>query len=165
MRSLASLLLATTLILMHLAFAQKESPTAPLEGQRLVLTSTAKGAQIYTCKQVDGTTQWVFTAREAAFFNEKGEKVGTHIAGPIWKYRDGSRSQAKSWQKMTRPFRIPSWLLLKAVNSQGSGLMTRVDTIHRTDTHGSIAPATGCDPQHLTRVPYAATYTFYSTQP
>ncbi len=46
--------------------------------------------------------------------------------------------------------------------------MTKVEFIRRSDTHGGIAPLTGCDSQHLNisaRVPYTATYTFYSAKP
>ena len=168
MRSLP-VLLAATLALAPIAYAQKESPTAQPEGQRLLLSLTAKGVQIYACKQVDANPQWVFQAPEATLFNEKGEKVGAHVAGPVWKYRDGS--QVKGETVATSPAPVPDsipWLLIHAVNSQGSGLMSRVDSIRRTGTHGGIAPATGCDAQHLNttvRVPYTATYNFYSTQP
>ena len=65
------------------------------------------------------------------------------------------------------PTAIP-WLLLKAIGSKGTGLMTRVDSIRRTDTHGGLAPTTGCDAEHLdtiARIPYTASYTFYSTRP
>jgi hypothetical protein len=46
--------------------------------------------------------------------------------------------------------------------------MARAEFIRRSDTHGGIAPATGCDAKHLntvSRVPYTATYTFYSAKP
>ncbi len=47
--------------------------------------------------------------------------------------------------------------------------MARVEFIRRSDTHGGDAPnAIGCDAQHLNavrRVPYTATYTFYSAKP
>jgi hypothetical protein len=165
MRSL--LLLAA--ILAPIAQAQKESPTAPLPGQHPLLTLTGKGVQIYTCKQVDETPKWVFQSPEATLFDEKQTKVGTHAAGPSWKYQDDSTVKGEVIAKnpATDPEAIP-WLLLKAVSSQGTGLMTRVDSIRRTDTHGGLAPTTGCDAQHLdavARIPYTATYTFYSVHP
>jgi hypothetical protein len=165
MRSL--LLLAA--ILTSVAQAQKVSPTAPLPGQLPLLTVTGKGVQIYTCKQVDETPKWVFQAPEATLFDEKQTKVGTHTAGPQWRYQDGStvRGEVIAKNPAPDPEAIP-WLLLKAVNSQGTGLMTRVDSIRRTDTHGGLAPTTGCDAQHLeaiSRIPYTATYTFYSVRP
>jgi hypothetical protein len=45
--------------------------------------------------------------------------------------------------------------------------MTKVEFIRRSDTHGGTAPSTGCDAEHLNaivRVPYTATYTFYSAK-
>lgn len=164
-----NLLLAATLLLAPLAIAQKESPTAPLPGQHPLLTLTAKGVQIYTCKQVGEAAQWVFQAPEATLYDEKENRAGAHTAGPLWKYKDGSAVKAEVIA--TNPAPVPDsipWLLLKAARSQGSGLMTRVDSIRRTATHGGIAPADGCDAQHLntvTRIPYTATYTFYSVHP
>ena len=164
-----SLLLLAAILLAPIARAQKESPTAPLPGQHPLLTLTAKGVQIYTCKQVDEATRWTFHAPEATLFDEKEAKAGTYTAGPLWRYKDGSSVKAEIIA--TNPAPVPDsipWLLLKAVSSQGSGLMTRVDSIRRTATHGGIAPADGCDAEHLntvTRIPYTATYTFYSLRP
>lgn len=156
------------LVLATAALAQKMSPTAAPEGEHLLMSLSAKGVQIYTCKQVDVNVQWVFEAPEATLSNAKGETVGTHVAGPIWKYRDGSQVTAEVVATSAAPVpdSIP-WLLLHATNSKGAGLLSRVDAIRRTNTHGGVAPATGCDAEHLNstaRVPYTATYTFYSTK-
>jgi len=54
------------------------------------------------------------------------------------------------------------------VNPARTGILTTVDFIRRSDTHGGIAPTTGCDAQHVNenaRIPYTATYTFYSAKP
>jgi hypothetical protein len=163
------LLLAATLALAPAVQAQKVSPTAPLPDQHPFLTLTGKGVQIYTCKEVDEAPQWVFEAPDATLFDEKEIKVGTHTAGPLWKYQDGStvKGEVIANNPAPNPEAIP-WLLLKAVSWQGAGMMTRVDSIRRTDTHGGIAPTTGCDAQHLNavaRIPYTATYTFYSVRP
>ena len=59
------------------------------------------------------------------------------------------------------------WLLLKGISPTGSGLLSKVEFIRRSDTQGGAAPATGCDVQHageLARVPYTATYSFYSSK-
>jgi hypothetical protein len=164
-----SLFLLAAILLTPIARAQKESPTAPLAGQHPLLTLTAKGMQIYTCKQVDETPRWVFQAPEATLYDEKEAKVGTHTAGPLWKYKDGStvKAEAIATNPAPEPESIP-WLLLKAVVAQGSGLMSRVDSIRRTGTHGGLAPTDGCDAQHLNtiaRIPYTAIYTFYSLHP
>jgi hypothetical protein len=61
------------------------------------------------------------------------------------------------------PRAIP-WLLLRVTSHQGSGMLANVATIRRTETHGGVAPAQGCDSSMVgatVRVPYTATYTFY----
>jgi Protein of unknown function (DUF3455) len=146
-----------------------QSSTEPPPSQHAILTVIGKGVQIYTCQQAAATPQWVFQAPEATLLNAAGDTVGTHAAGPIWRSNDGSTVKGDLLQKgaSPEPGAIP-WLLLKASVTTGSGVMTRVEFIRRSDTHGGIAPTSGCDAQHLTavtRVPYTATYTFYSAKP
>jgi hypothetical protein len=161
------LLLASISLLASIAQAQ--NPTEPPPGQHLLLTVLGKGVQIYTCQQSSGVPQWVFQSPEATLFDTLGAKVGTHGAGPIWKYQDGStiKGEVVARSASPDPTAIP-WLLLKAISPSGLGILTQVDFIRRSDTHGGVALSTGCDAQHLaavSRVPYAATYTFYSAKP
>ena len=163
----AALSFATILSIATAAAAQ--SSTEPPPSQHAILTVTGKGVQIYTCQQAAAAPQWVFQAPEATLLNAAGNTVGTHAAGPIWRSNDGSTVKGDLLQKEAspEPAAIP-WLLLKASTTTGSGVMTRVEFIRRSDTHGGIAPTIGCDAQHLTaviRVPYTATYTFYSAKP
>ena len=149
--------------------ATAQNSTTPPPTQHPILTVTGKGAQIYTCQQSPTGPQWVLQAPEATLIDASGNPVGTHGAGPIWKSNDGSTVKGELLQKSPSPdaTSIP-WLLLKAVNPSGSGLMTRIEYIRRSDTHGGASPTTGCDTQHLnavSRVPYTATYTFYSAKP
>jgi hypothetical protein len=160
-------ILTATLFLAAAALAQ--NPTAPPPTQRPILTVTGKGVQIYACQQSPTGTQWVFQAPEATLIDASGKPVGTHAAGPIWKSNDGSTVKGELLQKSAspEPTSIP-WLLLKAASPSGSGIMARVEYIRRSDTHGGASPTTGCDAQHLnsvSRVPYTATYTFYSATP
>jgi hypothetical protein len=161
------LILAATLSTAALTTAQ--TPTTPPPSQHPILTVTGKGVQIYTCQQSAAGPQWVFQAPEATLIDASGNPIGTHGAGPIWKSKDGSAVKGELLQKSASPdtTSIP-WLLLKAVSPSGSGIMTRVEYIRRSDTQGGSSPATGCDAQHLSaisRVPYTATYTFYSATP
>jgi hypothetical protein len=161
------LILAATLSTAALTTAQ--TPTTPPPSQHPILTVTGKGVQIYTCRQSAAGPQWVFQAPEATLIDASGNPIGTHGAGPIWKSKDGSAVKGELLQKSASPdaTSIP-WLLLKAVSPSGSGIMTRVKYIRRSDTQGGSSPATGCDAQHLSaisRVPYTATYTFYSATP
>jgi hypothetical protein len=146
-----------------------QNPTEPPPSQHAILTVTGKGVQIYNCQQSAAGPQWVFQAPEAKLLDASGNPIGTHGAGPIWKSNDGSAVKGKVLQKSAShdATSIP-WLLLKAVSPSGSGIMTRVEFIRRVDTHGGSSPTTGCDAQHLNgvvRVPYTATYTFYSATP
>jgi hypothetical protein len=157
-------ILAATLSLTTAAPAQ--NPTTPPPTQHPILTVTGKGVQIYTCQQSAAGPQWLLQAPEATLIDASGKPVGTHGAGPIWRSNDGSTVKGELLQKSESPqaASIP-WLLLKAVSPSGSGIMTRVEFIRRSDTHGGVSPATGCDAQHLSavsRVPYTATYTFYA---
>jgi hypothetical protein len=149
--------------------AGAQNPTEPPPSQRPILTVTGKGVQIYICQQSAAGPQWVFQAPEAKLLDASGNPIGTHGAGPIWKSNDGSTVKGEVLQKSPspEPTSIP-WLLLKAVSPSGSGIMTNVEYIRRSDTQGGSSPTTGCDAQHLnavTRVPYTATYTFYSAKP
>jgi hypothetical protein len=149
--------------------ATAQNPTTPPPTQHPILTVTGKGVQIYICQQSAAGPQWVFQAPEATLIDASGKPVGTHAAGPMWKSNDGSTIKGELLQKSPSPetSSIP-WLLLKAASPSGSGVMTRVEFIRRSDTHGGVSPTTGCDAQRLnavSRVPYTATYTFYSATP
>lgn len=145
-----------------------QDPTIPPPTQHPILTLTGKGVQIYECRLVTNTPQWVFQAPDASLFDASGAKVGVHGAGPSWRYFDHSAVKGEVVAKSTPQSTAIPWLLLKAVNEDESGIMAKVEFIRRSDTHGGIAPATGCDAKHLStvsRVPYTATYTFYSAKP
>jgi len=110
-----------------------------------------------------------YSPPSARLFDAPGNEVGTHGDGPIWSYQDGSSIQGvvQSKSPAPEPDSIP-WLLLKAVNPQRSGILTTVSFIRRSDTKGGVVPATVCDLDHqgvLARIPYTATYTFYSAKP
>ncbi|MGA3188968.1 MAG: DUF3455 domain-containing protein [Bryobacteraceae bacterium] len=135
-----------------LAFAQ--SDTKAPEGQRVALTATGKGVQIYSCQNVSGSPQWVFVAPEATLFNEAGVEIGTHGAGPVWKFHDGKVVKGQVVAKSDAPGAgdIP-WLLLKGEGS--------FEYIRRSETRGGVAPGGGCEVGRTERVGYSAVYTFY----
>jgi hypothetical protein len=146
-----------------------QNPTQAPPSAHPILTVTGKGVQIYACEQTNSGPQWIFKAPEATLYDKSGATVGTHGAGPSWTSQDSSSVKGELLQKNNspEPGAIP-WLLLKSASSAGSGIMNRVDFIRRSDTHGGVAPTTGCDAQHLSttaRVDYSATYTFYSAKP
>jgi len=128
-----------------------QSDTRPPEGQRAVLAATGKGVQIYACKD----SQWVFQAPEATLFDAAGKEIGTHSAGPVWKFREGRFVKGTVVAKSDAPGAgdIP-WLLLKGEGS--------CEFIRRSETRGGVAPRGGCEAGKTMRVNYSATYTFYA---
>jgi FtsP/CotA-like multicopper oxidase with cupredoxin domain len=101
----------------------------------------------------------------AQLFDEAGRKIGSHFAGPTWRWSDGSQVTAKPVANATPdPESIP-WLLLTATNHTGDGVMKNVSSIQRLQTKGGKAPANGCDESHRgaqARVPFTADYYFYA---
>jgi hypothetical protein len=137
------------LVLGVVAFGQTDT-RAP-EGQRAMVTVTGKGVQIYSCKD----SQWMFVAPEAVLVDADGKEIGTHGAGPVWKFRDGRTVKGTVVAKNDAPGKsdIP-WLLLKGEGS--------FEYIRRSDTRGGVAPGGSCEAGRSLRVDYSAVYTFYS---
>lgn len=138
------------------------------EGQRLAFVLDAEGQQLYVCAATATGYGWTFVAPEADLLKANGHFAGTHYVGPTWEARDGSSVVAARVAGYSAdPSAIP-WLLLSAVSHGGHGVMQRVSYIHRLDTEGGIAPATGCDVDHVGEeqgVDYVATYYFYVAKP
>jgi hypothetical protein len=169
MRSPIAILSLTALSFGLASIATAQNQTEPPSTQHAILTVAGKGTQIYLCQQTSTGPQWVFQAPEANLTDASGNPAGTHSAGPSWNSKDGSSVKGVVLTKSPSPetTSIP-WLLLRATDPAGSGIMAKVEFIRRSDTHGGAAPTTGCDAQHLNtgaRVPYTATYTFYSAKP
>ena len=105
----------------------------------------AEGFQIYECKPVKGRAdefEWVLKAPDAILFDERGEKAGTHFGGPTWQATDGSKIVAvkKADAKAPAGRTIP-WLLLEVRSREGTGVLSQVTYIQRTDTWAGSAPA------------------------
>jgi hypothetical protein len=159
--------LLTCFVLPSSMFAQNSTQAPP--NQQPVLTADGRGVQIYTCQDVSGVLHWTFQAPEAKLFDTSSKEIGTHGAGPVWKVQDGSSVQGQLVEKSDAPDPgdIP-WLLLKAAGHAGGGMLSKVAYIRRSETHGGVAPAGGCDAEHVgatVRIPYTATYTFYAPSP
>jgi hypothetical protein len=137
----------------------------PPVGERELFTTHAKGDQIYVCKNVDSQYAWTLKAPDASLFDEHGQRILKHYAGPTWEANDGSTVVGKVAASAASPDHqsIP-WLLLSAVKHSGSGVMSGVLSIQRLNTNGGAAPSGGCDAAHVgseTRSNYTADYHFY----
>jgi hypothetical protein len=129
-------------------------------GEHLRAHAHASGRQIYVC---DGS-KWILSRPDAKLFDKAGQKVGSHFAGPTWRWSDGSQVSGRPIASAARdPESIP-WLLLTATDHSGDGVMKNVSSIQRLHTKGGKAPANGCGPSHRgeqARISYTADYYFY----
>jgi hypothetical protein len=137
------------------------------EGARVVLTAKGDGVQIYSCSDSNGGFKWVLKGPDAKLLDADGKVIGTHFAGPTWQLNDGGLVQGELPVPKQSPEKgsIP-WLKLSAKAGTASGSLASVAIIRRTETHGGVAPASGCqtsaDAGKTVQVPYTATYTFYA---
>jgi Protein of unknown function (DUF3455) len=136
---------------------------------KLVLEASAKGVQIYACsakKDDPKAFEWKLKAPEAALFNDRGEKVAKHFAGPTWESVDGSSVGGVVVGKADSPDpQAIAWLRLDCPTHKGTGAFSHVAQVRRVDTAGGKAPKDGCDAAHThaeIRVPYTAKYQFYA---
>jgi hypothetical protein len=147
--------------------AEVPAALAPAADETLAFALAATGVQIYDCKTTVTGHGWVFRAPDAVLFDSDGEVVGSHYAGPTWQSDDGSLVVAARRAGATVDATAIPWLLLGAVSHTGDGRMANVTSIQRLDTTGGLAPATGCDADHVgarADVPYTAGYFFYRTK-
>jgi hypothetical protein len=146
-----------------------QAAIAPPAGSAPVLELFADGVQVYTCDpnpKGEGY-DWSFNAPDAKLFDKQGRQVGTHFSGPTWSLDDGSEIVGEVVAKADAPEPDAiQWLLLRVKSHQGSGALSPVAYIRRTDTKGGVAPRAGCDANHLSEqahMRYSATYQFFST--
>ena len=143
----------------------------PPQGERIVISLTAKGVQIYECQpKKDDATQfeWTFRAPEADLFDRAGRKVGRHYQGPAWKHIDGSSVVGENPRPYFKGTNAIPWLLLGAKRTEGAGVFSKVTSIQRINTVGGKAPMEGCSQTNVgkeLRVPYTVTYNFYVPKP
>jgi hypothetical protein len=167
MRALAKHLIVVAASAMALNAQQPAGYIDIPEGARVVLTAKGDGVQIYSCADSPGGIKWVLKGPDAKLLDADGKAIGTHFAGPTWKLNDGGLVQGEllANKPSTETGSIP-WLLLRAKAGTASGSLASVAFIRRTETHGGVAPASGCqstlDAGKTAQVPYTATYTFYA---
>jgi hypothetical protein len=162
LRALAGLIVLAT---PTRATAEEQRIAAP-PGAKLLLEAAAQGVQIYTCEKGSDGYHWVFSAPDAALFDETGRQIGIHFAGPTWQVEDGSKivGEVTAQAPAPEPHAI-AWLLLRVKSRDGNGILSSVDFVRRIDTQGGAAPPTACDATQAAaraRMRYSARYLFYA---
>ena len=185
-----ALVLTLTAALPQPAHAQRvEPPPVPAliqapAGSRAFLLGHAFGTQNYICLPSGTGFAWTLFGPQATLFADNDRQIITHFLSPnpdenglaraTWQ---DSRHTSAIWAMATQmssdsnfvaPGAIP-WLLLAVVGkepgTQGADMLTTATHIHRVNTLGGVAPATGCTQAANvgTRafVPYTADYVFY----
>ena len=132
-----------------------------VQGEAVVLSLHAEGAQVYECKAgAEGNLTWTFREPVATLMAD-GKTVGRHYAGPNWEYVDGSAvlGRASGSAPGATPNDIP-WLKLDVISQRGSGTLSGVTTVQRINTAGGVLRG-ACDKAGATRsAPYSADYVF-----
>jgi hypothetical protein len=170
--TLATLLLGAVL---RCAMAAQESLAPPAvpqtlqapQGEQVILRLQGVGFQVYVCERTQsGQYQWKFKAPDAELRDRNGTVVGRHYGGPSWAYRDGSVVVGRAVANMDAPDpKAVPWLLLRAVDHSGGGLLSRVSSIQRVATSGGQPPRASCDaatPSGEVKSAYSAEYFFYA---
>ena len=145
--------------------ARAQDATQPPAGARVRYTVNGVGVQIYACT---ASGRWVLQEPKADLLDPETKKhVGTHSKGPIWVWADGSILLGEVLGQQPAAGSIP-WLLLSVQSTGKQGALSDIAFVRRSDTQGGAVPASApCDASSVDdvlRVPYAATYTFYTAK-
>ena len=150
--------------------AQQPTPSVDVpQGARVVLQAKGDGVQIYTCTETPTGVKWMLTRPDAKLLDASGRVIGAHFAGPTWRLNDGGQVQGQNPRELPNPHDGSiAWLLIDAKPGTATGSLATVANITRTETHGGLAPASGCqsaqDVAKTVQVPYTAAYTFYAAK-
>jgi hypothetical protein len=145
------------------AAAKADVPDAiAANGEALVATVHAQGAQVYECRtSASGQLSWVFREPVATLL-DGAKTVGRHYAGPYWEMADGSAVAAKVSGRAPGAGADDIPLLRLTVTAhRGNGLLANVSTVQRLNTRGGTAAGPCARAGLFLSVPYAADYAFY----
>jgi hypothetical protein len=185
-----SLAMALTATLSPSAHAHVDPPPVPQSiqvpaGNVAVLKGHAVGTQNYVCLPSTNGYAWTLFTPQATLFNRGDKQIVAHFFSPnpvgtgilpTWQH---SRDSSAVWASAAAPpsfdpaYVAPGavpWLLLQVVATQdgptGGDTFSGTTYIHRVNTYGGVAPATGCSSliEVGTKkfVPYEADYFFYT---
>src|SRR5262249_11320585 len=152
------------------------------------LKTQAVGTQNYICLPSSSGFAWTFFSPQAtvsvSLSSDVRQQVITHFLSPnpvengtprtTWQSSfDTSVVWGRAIQNTSAPNYVAQgaipWLLLQPTGTQqgptGGNLMAQTTYIHRLNTAGGVAPATGCSQASnvgaMALVPYTADYLFY----
>ena len=163
-------------------------------GGKAFLVGHAIGTQNYVCQPSGAGVAYVLFTPQATLFDEDGDKIISHFFSPnpdepntdpkvvadgairaTWEYRDTSSvwaalvpNGASTDSNFVEEGAV-AWLKLKAVGLEdgptGGDKLSDTSFVQRLNTHGGLAPSTGCaslaDVGNKAFVPYTADYFFY----
>lgn len=160
--AIAALMAITGAVQLHAT--DNRAPEVPTDiavgdGFKVQFHGYAEGVQIYTWNG----TSWGSSVPEATLYDQDGNIVAVHSAGPTWESASGSKviGTVIAPRITVDPTAIP-WLLLGAAHNEGAGIFAETKLIQRVNTVGGKAPASaGTFVGEVARVPYAADYFFY----
>jgi Protein of unknown function (DUF3455) len=139
------------------------------DGNELSLSADAEGAQVYFCQTVTdpktNTSQnkWVLDHPDALLFGKGGRVIAHHYDGPTWEGLDNSTVHGARIANVVVNDSTIDLLLLKADAHSGDGIFSKVTYIQRLNTEGGKPASPTCEKlTDRVRVPYTATYYFYT---
>jgi hypothetical protein len=137
------------------------------DGNKLFLVGHAVGVQIYACAPAPTGFAWSLLGPRANLYDDHGNLVVTHFAGPSWQAKDGSTVVGTVTGRAPVDRTAIPWLRLETTPAPGSkpGRLARTTFIQRLATRGGLAPApASCDAAAAgttAEVPYTADYAFW----
>jgi hypothetical protein len=151
--------------LVHVAQTGPPPPSVPdsiqvPDGSKVFLIGHAVGVQIYSRND----TGWSFVAPRANLFDDQGELIIMHLAGPTWQAKDGSMIVGHAEVSVSvDPTAVP-WVRLSAASTT-PGQLGNTTNIQRIATTGGLPPAAAdCNALRagtVAEVPYTADYYFW----
>ena len=156
-------------------------------GNEAFLAGYALGTQNYICLATSTGAAWRFLGPQATLFLTSGgnptQQITTHflsvnpsesLARPTWQH---SLDTSRVWGRVKASSSDPGyvergaidWLLVESAGVQlgptGGNILAQTTFIHRLNTSGGVAPATGCSDVSqvgtVALVPYSTDYFFY----
>jgi Protein of unknown function (DUF3455) len=119
------------------------------------------GVQIYTW---DGV-KWAGPVPRATLFDDEGNIVASHFAGPRWMSNSGSIVKGTVVFPLTVNANAIPWVLLSATSEGGAGIFADTTFIQRVNTVGGLAPfENGTVVGQVFESPYTADYFFYRAE-